>query len=94
MIYGKVKNSVIFPGVYIDEGAEIEDSIVMIDSVIGKNTFIKQSIIGENVRVGNNVVVGVGENIVNKLKPELYHSGISVVGEKAEIPDNCRIGKM
>ncbi|NLI58839.1 MAG: glucose-1-phosphate adenylyltransferase [Clostridium sp.] len=93
MIYGKVKNSVIFPGVYIDEDSEIEDSIIMMDSTIGKNTVIKQSIIGENVKVGSNVVMGIGENIENKVKPTLYYSGITVVGEEAEVPDNCRLGK-
>jgi len=38
MIYGSVRNSVLFPGVYVSEGAEIVDSIVMSDSVIGENT--------------------------------------------------------
>ena len=94
MIYGKVKNSVIFPGVYIDEDSEIEDSIIMMDSTIGKNTVIKQSIIGENVKVGSNVVMGIGENIENKVKPTLYYSGITVVEKKQRFLDNCRLGKM
>jgi len=93
MVYGKVKNSVIFPGVYIDEGSEIEDSIVMMDTTIGKNTIIKQSIIGESAKIGSNVSMGIGENIVNKIKPTLYYSGITVVGENAEVPDNCSLGK-
>ena len=35
MIYGKVRNSVIFPGVLIEEGSVIEDSIIMSNSKIG-----------------------------------------------------------
>ncbi|MDQ2085719.1 glucose-1-phosphate adenylyltransferase [Herbivorax sp. ANBcel31] len=93
MVYGKVKNSVIFPGVYIDEDSEIEDSIVMMDTSIGKKTVIKQSIIGEGAKIGNNVTMGIGENIPNKEKPNLYSSGITVVGEKAEVPDKCKLGK-
>jgi len=93
MIYGSVRNSVVFPGVFIGEGAVIEDSIVMSDSTIGKGTFIKQSIIGEKVAVGDNVKIGIGDNVPNELKPGIYNSGITVVGEKACIPDGAEIGK-
>ncbi|HOM01984.1 MAG TPA: glucose-1-phosphate adenylyltransferase [Acetivibrio sp.] len=93
MIYGKVKNSVLFPGVYVSEGAEIVDSIVMSDSVIGSNTVINKCIIGEDAKIGSNVKMGIGENIPNELKPQLYDSGITVVGEKAVVPDGCQIGK-
>lgn len=93
MIYGKVKNSVVFPGVYISEGTEIVDSIVMSDSVIGSNSIISKCIIGESARVGNNVSMGIGENVPNELKPTLYDSGITVVGEKGVVPDGCQIGK-
>jgi len=82
MIYGSVRNSVLFPGVYVSEGAEIVDSIVMSDSVIGENTQIYKCIIGEEVKVGKNVRMGIGENIPNELKPHLYDSGITVVGKR------------
>jgi glucose-1-phosphate adenylyltransferase len=93
MIYGKVKNSVIFPGAYISEGAVIEDSIIMTDSFVGKDTYISQSILGENVKVGDRVKMGIGENVPNELKPSIYNSGITVVGDRACIPDDCNIGK-
>ncbi len=93
MIYGKVKNSVIFPGAYISEGAVIEDSIIMSDAFVGKDTYISQCILGEKVRVGNKVKMGFGENTYNELKPSIYDSGITVAGDKAVIPDGCIIGK-
>lgn len=93
MIYGKVKNSVISSGVYISEGTVIEDSIIMTDSIVGSNSHISKCIIGEGARIGNNVKMGIGENIANELKPSLYDSGITVVGERAVIPDGCQIGK-
>ena len=93
MIYGKVKNSVIFPGAYISEGAVIEDSIIMSDSFVGKDTYISHCILAEKVKVGNRVKMGLGENIPNELKPSIYYSGITVVGDKACIPDDCNIGK-
>jgi len=91
-IYGKVRNSVIFPGVFVSENAEIEDSIVMSNSFIGKGTIIKKSVIGEHVKIGENVKMGFGPDIPNEFKPQLYNSGITVAGEYTEIPDGVEIG--
>ncbi len=93
MIYGKVRNSVLFPGVFVEEGAEVENSIIMSDTVIGMNSKINQSIISEGVSIGQNIHIGFGENIVNEFRPAIYCSGITVIGEKAIIPDNISIGK-
>lgn len=93
MIYGSVKNSVIFPGVYIGKGTVIEDSIIMSDTSIGEDCSINQCIIGEGSRVGNNVKMGIGEMVPNEIKPSLYNSGITVVGELAVVPDESEIGK-
>ncbi|HEX9059507.1 MAG TPA: glucose-1-phosphate adenylyltransferase [Clostridia bacterium] len=93
MIYGHVNNSVIFPGVYIEEGSYVEDSIIMSNCRICKDSHIIQSILSEKVHVGENVRMGIGENIANTEKPSIYDSGITVVGEGALIPDNSLIGK-
>ena len=93
MIYGSVRNSVVFPGVHIGEGTIIEDSIIMSDTIVGENSHICKAIIGEGSRIGNDVRIGFGEMVLNELKPALYDSGITVVGEKASIPDGCYIGK-
>jgi glucose-1-phosphate adenylyltransferase len=65
----------------------------MTDSFVGKDTYISQSILGENVKVGDRVKMGIGENVPNELKPSIYNSGITVVGDRACIPDDCNIGK-
>lgn len=93
MIYGTVKNSVLFPGVYVGADTVIEDSIVMSNSYIESGTIITKSIIGEKVNVGANVKIGIGEEIPNEYKPSIYNSGITVVGERATIPANAQIGK-
>lgn len=92
-VYGTVKNSVVFPGVTIAEGAVIEDSIIMSNSVIKENAHIKKSILSEKVKVGANVKIGFGELVVNEDKPAIYYSGISVIGEAAEIPENAELGQ-
>jgi glucose-1-phosphate adenylyltransferase len=93
MVYGKVKNSVVFPGVIIEEGAVIEDSIIMSKARIGASTHINKCIVGENANVGIGVKAGIGEVIPNEFRPGIYNSGITVIGEGAIVPDNTVIGK-
>ncbi|MDD4495574.1 MAG: glucose-1-phosphate adenylyltransferase [Eubacteriales bacterium] len=93
IIYGKIRNSIIFPGVFVDRDAEIADSIIMSNSYIGRNVVIKKCIIGEGVNVGNNCRIGIGELVQNRYNPDIYNNGISVIGERAVIPENIEIGK-
>jgi glucose-1-phosphate adenylyltransferase len=93
MIFGTVRNSVIFPGVFIDENTVIEDSIVMTNCKIGANSYINKSILGESAIIGDDVKIGVGEVIENELKPAIYYSGITVVGESSYVPDGAELGK-
>ena len=37
--------------------------------------------------------MGIGEVVPNEHKPNIYDSGISVVGEGACVPDGAEIGK-
>ena len=48
MIYGKCKKFDIFPGVYIEEGAVIEDSIIMSNSRVGGKKHSIKRLSGEN----------------------------------------------
>lgn len=92
-IYGQVHNSIIGPGVVIDEGAEVYDSIIMRNSVIGKGTKCYKSIIAEDTRIGSNCELGVGEEIPNREHPNIYSDGLVTVGEGSVIPDGKKIGK-
>lgn len=92
-IYGEVHNSVIGPGVIIKKGAVIHDSIIMKETIIGAGCQIDKAIIAENVTVGDNVVMGVGEEAPNVLKPAVYGFGLVTIAENAVIPSNVKIGK-
>ena len=92
-VYGKVYNSVIGSGVMIEEGAVERDSIIMQDTVIGKNSNINKAIIAEEVVIGDNVELGIGEEAENVLKPKIYNSGLVTIGECSVIPDGVKIGK-
>jgi glucose-1-phosphate adenylyltransferase len=92
-INGKIYNSIIGSNVSIGEDTIIRDSIIMSNTTIGQDCKIYNSIISEETNIGNNVQIGVGDNIISEKYPELYYSGISVVGERTNIPDNLVIGK-
>ena len=47
----------------------------------------------EDCVIGDNVKMGVGEDVINEDKPKIYNTGITVVGEKTVIPANVEIGK-
>jgi len=92
-ILGKVYNSVIGPGVVIEEGAVVKDSIIMRRCMIGRNTHLNRCIMDESCIIGNDVVIGEGANISNLDKPKIYDSGITVLGEHTIVPDGVRIGQ-
>lgn len=92
-VYGNVFNSILFPGVVVEEGAIIRDSIIMAKSVIGKNSVVDKAILAESVTVGDNVRIGTGEAIVNVEQPDIYNSGITVIAEGALVPEGAELGK-
>ncbi len=92
-VYGEVHNCVIGSGVVIDEGTVVRDSIIMKDARIGKNCVIDKAIIAENCEIGDRVVLGIGSDVPNKLKPAVYSFGLVTIGENSVVPDSVQIGK-
>ena len=92
-ILGKVYGSVIGTNVIIEEGAVVKDSIILGDCYIGGNVTIDHCIIDTGCTIGENVEIGIGENVPNIDKPQIYATGITVVGENSVIPDNVKIGR-
>ncbi len=92
-IYGQVYNSVIGCGVTIEEGAVVRDSIIMSRSTIGKGSQLNKAILAEAVTVGENVVIGEGDEADNDINPGIYNAGLITVAEASVIPSNVHIGK-
>ena len=92
-IYGEVHNSVIGSGVVIGKGTIVRDSIIMQDAQIGDNCIIDKSILAENVKVGDGATLGIGADIPNKMKPDIYSFGLVTIGENSVIPAGVQIGK-
>ena len=92
-IYGDVFNSVIGSGVTIGKGTVVRDSIVMKNTRIGENCTIDKSIIAEEVEISDGVVLGIGEDIPNKIQPKIYSFGLVTIGENSYLPPNVQVGK-
>lgn len=92
-IYGSVENSVLGPEVVVEEGAIVKDSILMGRVHIKKNTYIEKAIIADRSVIGENVKIGVGEEVESKLSTKIYSFGLATIGSNSTIPDNVTIGK-
>ena len=95
VINGTVVNSVLSPGVRVDVGAVVRDSIVMFDSVIRSGAVVDRSILDKEVVIGPGAIVGDGPlpDKPNRREPERLNTGITVVGKRAVVPRGARIGR-
>ncbi|KXL51825.1 glucose-1-phosphate adenylyltransferase [Anaerotignum neopropionicum] len=92
-IYGQVYHSVLGAQVIIGKGTIVRDSIIMGKTFIGENAVLERCIVDEDCVVGNGVHMGVGENVPNETKPNIYNTGITVIGSHSKVPDGITIGK-
>ena len=92
-IDGSVENSVLGPGVIVEEGAIVRNSILMRGVHIKKGAVIDKAIIAENTVVGENAKLGVGEYAPSKLSQKVYAFDLVTIGNDSVIPDNVSIGK-
>jgi glucose-1-phosphate adenylyltransferase len=95
LIEGTVVNSILSPGVRVDVGAVVRDSIVMFDSVIRSGAVVDRAILDKEVVVGQGAVVGEGpyDAPPNKSEPGRLNTGITVVGKQAIVPRGVRLGR-
>ena len=94
VVTGTVINSVLSPGVRVEAGAEVRDSIILNDTVIEAGARIDRCILDKQIVVGRDAVVGDGEDLTpNQQEPGNIQSGITIVGKDAEIPAGIRIGR-
>jgi glucose-1-phosphate adenylyltransferase len=95
VIAGTVVNSVLSPGVRVDVGAVVRESIVMFDSVIRSGAVVDRAILDKEVVIGPGAIVGDGpiDDRPNRNEPGRLNTGITVVGKHAIVPRGARIGR-
>jgi glucose-1-phosphate adenylyltransferase len=86
-IAGRVRNSVLFPGATVQAGAEVVDSVVMQDAIVGRGSRVHRAILDKFVRVGEGAALGIGERSSD---PALaWLDGLTLVGKDAVIPEGA-----
>jgi glucose-1-phosphate adenylyltransferase len=92
-IYGKVENSILFPGVKVEAGAAVKDSILMFDTRVEAGSHLHKVISDVDVIVGPECRIGFGDAAVpNEDYPQLLQSGITLIGRASAIPSERQIG--
>ncbi len=87
VIEGSVDFSVLFEGVTVEKGADVNYSIVMPGSVIKSGASVRYAIIAENVTVESGAIVG--ENPEDVEDREKW--GVAVVGNDKRVGKNARV---
>lgn len=78
-IKGRVSRSLLFPGVVVEEGAVVEDSILFFDTIVRKEAHLTRTITDIEANVGPRTTIG-------------EHEGeLSVIGMGSSIPEEVRI---
>ena len=62
-------------------------------TVIGEGAVVEKAIIAENSVIGAGAALGIGEEKVNRYRPDVYTGGLVTIGEDSIIPDGVKIGK-
>jgi len=94
VIHGTVEHSILSPGVRVEAGATVRDSIVMFDTVIGAGASVDRAILDKDCVVGDHARVGDGDDLrPNRQEPERLFAGITLVGKRARIPAGMVIGR-
>jgi glucose-1-phosphate adenylyltransferase len=85
-IKGNVSNSILSPGVVVEENATVKNSIVMENTVVGEHSTIENCILDESSKVGNFCYVGFPSRIT-------LNSSITVLGKGAIVPSYTAISQ-
>jgi glucose-1-phosphate adenylyltransferase len=94
IVNGNVRNSVLSPHVYVEEGATVMNSIVFHDTTIARDAVVQYSIVDKECYVGPGSWIGCGDDYSpNRDEPEYLNSGITVIGKGARLPPGLRVGR-
>ncbi len=94
VINGTVEHSILSPGVVVEDGAIVRNSVIMHDCRIGKQAVVENVVSDKDVNFGKGCQVGVsGENVPNQDFPKYLTTGITILGKGAMVPPNTVVEK-
>jgi glucose-1-phosphate adenylyltransferase len=93
VVGGTVERSILSPGVVVEQGAVVRDSVIMHRCHVAKGAVLDRAILDKDVRVGAGALIGCGEVVPNRLHPQTLSSGVTVIGKGSVIPEGLRVGR-
>jgi glucose-1-phosphate adenylyltransferase len=93
VIRGTVIGSVLSPGVVVENGARVIDSILMQNTWVGSGAFLNKVVTDKEVAIGPDSSIGSGNiDIANRLYPKHLAAGITLIGKWVTIPEGAKVG--
>ncbi len=85
VVRGDVENSVLSPGVWVDERAVVRNSVVMGNTFIGRDSVVERCVLDEEIRVGDYCRLGFSSGLLRGA------GDITVLGKGVTIPPHTTI---
>ena len=82
VVKGRIRNSILSPQVWVDEGAVVRNSVIMGNTYIGRGSVVDGCILDEGVHIGEYCRLGLGEGAVAAFRD------ITVLGKGVVIPSH------
>jgi glucose-1-phosphate adenylyltransferase len=98
-IFGRIENSILFPGVLVGEGSLVRDSILFSGAAVYRNCHVTRCILDKHTVVGDGARLGTDEaqpanlgRIASGDRDVTTEVGLTVVGKNTRIPAgfDCR----
>ncbi len=87
VIKGFVENSILSPGVWVEEGAVVKNSVVMANTFIGYHSMVHHCVLDEGVNIGKFCYIGFGGGHFSEDRD------ITVLGTGVRVPPHTAIGR-
>jgi hypothetical protein len=93
-VEGVVKNSVIFGSVTVKRSAVVQSSVILPSNEIEEGVTLRNALVLEGNRrvIGSGSEIGGGQEVENRLYPDILKHGLTVIGERIQIPADSSIG--
>ena len=93
VVEGHVEDSILSPGVIIREHAVVKQAIIFHDTVVDRHVHINRAVCDKDVHIHERAEIGTyGDDVPSKEYGALINTGISVIGRKATVAPQVRIG--
>ncbi len=94
VVRGRVENSILFPWVRVEDGAEVRDSILMNEVHVHPGASVIRAVLDKRAEVFHGARVGgEGAGVSNLAMPELLCAGLTVMGKDVVVGEGVTVGR-